>query len=1456
MLLLRCSRNPAMTGAVLAVAIVLWASVGLPVARAESDQAPTPFVTNVVVEDWSVGAGLVYWADHCFADEFNPNANLRRRPSAGGPIRLLASINDMSLCNTFLNPRGSDDGFYYYDDSQTRIARMPLGEPYTAQGVKSLAPDQVITTRRPLVEAGGYLYWLHTFFPDYRIYRTLKNGSGPVEIVATTAAGASDLLVVGQTVFWTDGTGVYATTTNCATLPCGNPLAYQIFGAGTSAYGLVYQVTPGFQGNFRIYWVQRVQSGSNATYTIHYRACNAIQVCYVHPGPPPLTFYTATVNWRIGQPLLVAGNLYWTEVSGNSGEIRRAATNPLPPAVQTIAIGQGNNLDAYLYAASDLLFFARMNSVNGGIYTLPLNAEAIRREFAIQGMEVTQAIQNLAGNVPLVAGKTTYVRVYAVQTEGPSTPNVEAHLVGMRGGNHLPGSPLQPVNSARSITTGASFDRARLDDGWYFLLPESWTAAGNTSLTAIIDPRLMHNDTNRGNNELNRAVQFQSQPPVCVMTVPVRTHTPLPSTNDPNFWGMISHFDRRWPVPTTWVFRDTSPVEELEGCWWGPIPHPCFGPYELEDGWSLTNGMPDRDKVIVSLWARALLTYNPDACDDIGAPVHFMGMVHPEANNGGASGYASTISKQSWVQLPGHAPNPAPNDWNAVRAGQTMAQELAHNFGRKHVNCGNPDDIDTGYPFPPCQIANTGAANHYGFDTITRQPIRPDQAADFMSYGWDRWVSSYTWNALFNAFASSTVTATPLDADQGDSVFISGVVDVENKRGALGTTLVMPTASIPPSTRQLLAAQAVHVAHGDEPHATYSLRMLDPGGGIVISHTLTLLALDDHVDDGAAALFAAVLPAPAQTVATIQLLADGAVIDSRNPGVAKPTAAIQEPVGGTQISNTLTLNWTASDSDPGDRLLFTVQYSHNNGASWHTLALNRPGPIGEGDGISNTLRLNDLGTLRGSAPNQARIRVLANDGYNTAIALSAPFTVQNRSPQPVILVPVAGQVFPAADGILLQGSALDPEDGGLSGNALRWQVDGSNQGTGATRLVAGLAPGAHTAALVATDSNNQTVTATVSFNIAALAIPLGSAPVLNGRCDDAAYVGAAGLRLRPYADGAQANVQLLRTPDHLWLCFSGLRAGNETPGAFVGVRVDVDNSRNPLAQTTDVGFFVGEDGGVFTRAGDGVGGFNQPGPGGLTAQVSRDGALWSAELRIERARLNDWGHLAGFDLRHYRVDFAADDYAWPFAAVRNRPDTWGTVVLGDRALVRVLTPGKVIAQGPAFTLHVTGTGFISGTVVRWNNNSLSTTFVNSEHLTAQVGAGRIGSPGTVQIRARTPDGFDSNVLPLFIVPRTPVLASLSPNGAGAGSGLIVLEVQGQHFAPDVQVLWNGTPLTTQFVSATRATAQLPAALLANGTTVGIAVRNPSPVASLSNLLPFNVLPPPPDHRIYLPAMRR
>jgi len=61
------------------------------------------------------------------------------------------------------------------------------------------------------------------------------------------------------------------------------------------------------------------------------------------------------------------------------------------------------------------------------------------------------------------------------------------------------------------------------------------------------------------------------------------------------------------------------------------------------------------------------------------------------------------------------------------------------------------------------------------------------------------------------------------------------------------------------------------------------------------------------------------------------------------------------------------------------------------------------------------------------------------------------------------------------------------------------------------------------------------------------------------------------------------------------------------------------------------------------------------------------------------------------------------------------------------------TPG-----GPAFTLSVTGAGFVSGSTVFWNGSTRPTTFVNSSKLTASISATDIAAAGTATIIVFSP----------------------------------------------------------------------------------------------------------------------
>lgn len=73
----------------------------------------------------------------------------------------------------------------------------------------------------------------------------------------------------------------------------------------------------------------------------------------------------------------------------------------------------------------------------------------------------------------------------------------------------------------------------------------------------------------------------------------------------------------------------------------------------------------------------------------------------------------------------------------------------------------------------------------------------------------------------------------------------------------------------------------------------------------------------------------------------------------------------------------------------------------------------------------------------------------------------------------------------------------------------------------------------------------------------------------------------------------------------------------------------------------------------------------------------------------------------------------------------------------------------------------------------------------------------------------------------------PVIAELSPDNTNAGGPAFILTVNGSSFGSGSIVKWNGTNLTTTFVTAKQLTADVPATAIATSATVPVTVTNPA-----------------------------
>lgn len=172
-----------------------------------------------------------------------------------------------------------------------------------------------------------------------------------------------------------------------------------------------------------------------------------------------------------------------------------------------------------------------------------------------------------------------------------------------------------------------------------------------------------------------------------------------------------------------------------------------------------------------------------------------------------------------------------------------------------------------------------------------------------------------------------------------------------------------------------------------------------------------------------------------------------------------------------------------------------------------------------------------------------------------------------------------------------------------------------------------------------------------------------------------------------------------------------------------------------------------------------------------------------------------------------------------------------------------ISPGLVDARPDTITLVVQGHDFQATSQVQWNDEGLTTTFVDSTTLTTVLEADRFAQ-GIVAITVKTPapGGGTSSPLDFTIAAFAPELYGLSRSGASVAEAGVLIRATGARFTESSVLLWGDSALSTTRVSSTELTATLPATLLSFDTTMSIRVRTPPPGGGTSFSLSFTIVP--------------
>ncbi|MEI6179182.1 MAG: hypothetical protein WCP31_00415, partial [Chloroflexales bacterium] len=597
-------------------------------------------------------------------------------------------------------------------------------------------------------------------------------------------------------------------------------------------------------------------------------------------------------------------------------------------------------------------------------------------DLRVDGLEVTQAIQDLNNSVDLVAGKRTYVRLHA--SAPVNTSAVFATLTGRHG--VVPLAPtLHPGNPGTTITLRPSPNREQINDSFWFELPASWITAGDLTLTARLDPNNAKNDLAPSNNVATVTVNFKSTPALRLrlMNVQYTVGGTTYLANTSHMVALESWLRRAYPIASLQVMRQT-------------LIYP-------------TNGLPDVD-TLNGLMAMSKLLRIIFSGED--ARVVYYGMVDDGGGfmRGKAAGIPGTIA----------AGPTGSGDWGWDLDGSYGdwygGHEIGHTRGRYHAEfCGAGGGAN--YPYTGGRISPvlTGNSAIYGFDITTRAIYGPSWK-DVMTYCANEWVSDFTYEGIRSHMVTvGMVNGPQLSATASQFLAVGGSADLTSKTAALTQVALIQqnnTLSLPePGDWTLALVSAANVDLATYPFAPDELS-------------------DAESSPGTPAIIAEVVPWSAGAV-RVEIRYNGLVVATRSASANAPSVSLTAPTAGSTLpSGPFQVTWTGADAD-GDTLSYSLLYSNDGGATWQTLATNLAG---------TSLALNTDQLPGGSG----LLRVVASDGFLSGQATSGALTVPRHSPVGQIVLPTANQIFYPTQQVTLQASGYDVEDGTLGDAAFAW----------------------------------------------------------------------------------------------------------------------------------------------------------------------------------------------------------------------------------------------------------------------------------------------------------------------------------------------------------------------------------------------------------------------------------
>ncbi|MFL5495525.1 MAG: hypothetical protein ACJ8DC_14170, partial [Gemmatimonadales bacterium] len=330
------------------------------------------------------------------------------------------------------------------------------------------------------------------------------------------------------------------------------------------------------------------------------------------------------------------------------------------------------------------------------------DAVALTLNLRLAGMQLTQSVQDSAGDIPLVQGRDAFLRVFALANEANSVaPSVRVRLFQ----NGLLASTLT-IPPPRGSTPLVK-DESRLDATWNVKIPGAFIQAG-LSVLADVDPDNSIAEKNEIDNSFPKAGTAQSEDVKAASVFKLRFVPVRQAAN--GLQGDVSEANKARFIDLT---QRVHPLPGIDA--------------DVHAAYTTTTTDPLDPNNSKGAWVTVLEEIDALRVAE-GTDRTYFGVVRIDYDFG--------LAGIGFIGVP-----TALGYDNVQDGSRVVAHELGHTWGRLHSPCGSPAQVDPDYPYPD------GSIGVFGVD-VSKGELKSSSLPDIMGYCGNPWISDYNYRAI------------------------------------------------------------------------------------------------------------------------------------------------------------------------------------------------------------------------------------------------------------------------------------------------------------------------------------------------------------------------------------------------------------------------------------------------------------------------------------------------------------------------------------------------------------------------------------------------------------------------------------------------------------------------------------------------------------------------------------